>query len=110
MAIGLGRLVMTPGLCRHRRRSHQADCPLDQLRETVEALGLPMVTFHQLRHTHASPLIAAKVDVVTVSKRLGHANPAITLKVYAHLFDNSDAAAADAINQALGANPVPKKG
>jgi len=32
-------------------------------------------------------LIDAGVDIVTISKRLGHANPNITLKVYAHLFD-----------------------
>ena len=78
--------------------------------ETVEALGLPDVTFHGLRHTHASQLIAAKVDIVTISKRLGHANPAITLKVYAHMFEQNDSAAADAINAALGANSVPIKG
>jgi integrase len=78
--------------------------------EAVEALGLPDVTYHALRHSHASQLIAAKVDVVTVSKRLGHANPAITLKVYAHLFEQNDGAAADAINLALGASSVPKTG
>jgi integrase len=52
----------------------------------------------------------AILDIVTVSKRLGHANPAITLKVYAHLFDQDDSAAADAINAAIGANSVPKNG
>ena len=36
-------------------------------------LGMPEVTFHGLRHTHASQLIANDVDIVTVSKRLGHA-------------------------------------
>jgi integrase len=77
---------------------------------TVEALGLPDVVFHALRHTHASQLIAAKVDVVTVSKRLGHANPAVTLRVYGHLFEQNDGAAADAINAALGASSVPKTG
>lgn len=65
-------------------------------------LGLPRVPFHALRHTHASALIAAKLDVVQISKRLGHANPTITLNVYAHLFDTSDAAAASAIEAVLG--------
>jgi integrase len=78
--------------------------------ETAAALGIPDITFHALRHTHASQLIAAKIDVVTISTRLGHANPAITLKVYAHMFEKSDVAAADAINEALGASSVPKKG
>jgi integrase len=69
---------------------------------TRRRLGLPTVHWHALRHTHASMLIAAGVDVVTVSKRLGHANPSITLGVYAHLFERDDAAAAAAINAALG--------
>ena len=35
--------------------------------------------FHALRHSHASALIAAGIDIVTVSRRLGHGSPAITL-------------------------------
>jgi integrase len=62
---------------------------------------LPRVTFHALRHSHASALIAAGVDIVTVSKRLGHGSPAITLGVYAHLFNRTDALAAQAIERAL---------
>jgi integrase len=65
--------------------------------------------FHALRHSHASALIAAGVDIVTVSKRLGHGSPAITLRIYAHLFDGrTDAAAAQAIDRALGSNLAPK--
>jgi integrase len=59
---------------------------------------LPRVSFHALRHTHASALIAAKMDIVAISKRLGHSSPAVTLKIYAHLFDPTDQAAADAID------------
>src|SRR5262249_13370859 len=62
---------------------------------------LPRVRFHALRHSHASALIAAGVDIVTVSKRLGHGSPAITLGVYAHLFNGTDALAAQAIERAL---------
>ncbi len=67
----------------------------------AERTGMPDVTFHALRHTHASQLIDAGVDIVTISKRLGHAKPDITLRIYAHLFRKDDAKAADAINQAL---------
>jgi integrase len=38
---------------------------------------------------------------VTISRRLGHAKPDITLRVYAHLFRKDDSAASDAINDAL---------
>jgi len=65
-------------------------------------IGMPEITFHSLRHTHASQLIAAGLDVVTVSKRLGHSSPTITLSTYAHMFSNDDARAAKAINEAIG--------
>jgi integrase len=66
----------------------------------AKGLGIE-VSFHGLRHTHASMLIDRNVDVVTISKRLGHSSPAITLQVYAHLFRKDDSKAAAAINAAL---------
>jgi integrase len=68
----------------------------------AESVGMPEVTFHALRHSHASQLIDAGVDIVTISKRLGHAKPDITLRVYAHLFRKDDGKAAAAINTAFG--------
>jgi integrase len=52
-------------------------------------------TMHGLRHTHVSQLIASGLDVLTISRRIGHASPAITLNVYGHLFSNTDSRAAD---------------
>ena len=49
----------------------------------------------------ASQLIDAGVDIVTISKRLGHASPNVTLQIYAHLFRRTDDKAAQAINAAL---------
>jgi integrase len=71
----------------------------------VGRIGLPDATFHNLRHTHASQLIDAGVDIVTISKRLGHAKPDITLRIYAHLFRKDDSKAAAAINAALRQHP-----
>jgi integrase len=68
----------------------------------AEDLGIGEITFHALRHTHASQLIDAGVDIVTISKRLGHSKPDITLRVYSHLFRNDDSKAADAINAMSG--------
>jgi integrase len=65
-------------------------------------MGLPKVGFHALRHTHASALIAAGLDVVKVSKRLGHSNPVVTLRIYAHLFKQDDSEAAKAMDKVLG--------
>lgn len=72
-------------------------------RRLVKARGLPLVTFHALRHTHASLLIASGLDVVRISRRLGHSSPKVTLTIYAHLFEKTDAAAASAIEAAFQA-------
>jgi integrase len=64
----------------------------------ARSIGMPGVTFHSLRHTHASQLIDQGVDIVTISKRLGHAKPDITLRTYAHMFRKDDSRAAAAIN------------
>jgi integrase len=45
--------------------------------------GLPQTSFHSLRHTHASLWIKDGGDVITLSKRLGHANPQVTMTTYA---------------------------
>ena len=62
-----------------------------------ERAGLSGVRLHDLRHLHATQLLAAGVPVRTVSGRLGHANAATTLNVYAHFLEASDREAADVI-------------
>jgi integrase len=64
-----------------------------QWRRAMKAVGLK-ATLHSLRHSHASTLIAAGLDVLTISRRLGHGSAAITLNVYGHLFKPDDRAAA----------------
>jgi len=70
-------------------------------RRVVAALDLPRVKLHALRHSHASALIASGLDVLTVSRRLGHGSPVVTLSTYAHLFAKTDYQAADAIEASL---------
>ncbi|MCA1602311.1 MAG: tyrosine-type recombinase/integrase, partial [Acidobacteria bacterium] len=45
---------------------------------------------YDLRHTHVTHLLYARAPVQSVSKRVGHANPTITMKVYAHVLDEID--------------------
>jgi integrase len=62
-------------------------------RKAVEAADLHApgkLIVYSLRHSFASLLIAKGLNVVFVSRQLGHANPAITLKIYAHLFAQAD--------------------
>lgn len=69
--------------------------------DVAPTVDSPKVRFHDLRHTHASALIAGGLDVVAISRRLGHASPVVTLSVYAHLFKKSDEGAAAAIEAAM---------
>jgi integrase len=65
------------------------------------AIGREGSSFHALRHTHVSILIAAGVDILTISRRLGHSKATITLDTYGHIIGGADEAAAAAIGKAL---------
>jgi integrase len=69
--------------------------------EIAARIGLPQITFHSLRHSHVSQLVAAGVDIATISKRVGHARASVTLAVYSHMFSSDDSNAAAAINAAM---------
>ena len=56
---------------------------------------------HKFRHSSASLLIGQGVDILTVSKRLGHAQTSTTSNIYAHLLENSDRRASDALSSLI---------
>ncbi|MEV1249976.1 site-specific integrase [Nonomuraea sp. NPDC049750] len=62
---------------------------------------LPHACLHDLRHIHATTLLLAGVPVHVVAARLGHADPAITLRVYAHVIHEQAATAADVFAKAV---------
>jgi integrase len=62
----------------------------------VKETGLPRIRLHDLRHTHASHLLLAGVNVKVVSERLGHASVSFTLDTYAHVMPGQQAQAASA--------------
>lgn len=70
-------------------------------RRIANTVGLPEIHFHSLRHFSATQLIAAGVDVRTVSGRLGHADPSVTLRVYSHALEAKDRQAADILGGLL---------
>lgn len=69
----------------------------------VARVDVPRITFHGLRHTHATLLLQAGVPVHVVARRLGHAKVSMTLETYAHVLPTQDGQAADAFADALGA-------
>ena len=63
----------------------------------------PRIRFHDLRHTHATHLLAAGVNIKVVSERLGHASVAFTLDTYAHVMPGQQAVAAAAVSALVDA-------
>jgi integrase len=70
------------------------------LHRLCDQAGIPRVPPHALRHTHVSLLLAAGVDVLTVSRRVGHARTSMTVDIYGHVL-RPDGAAAAAFDNAL---------
>jgi integrase len=74
-------------------------------RRVVHELGLPRTRFHDLRHAHATQLLASGVHVKAVSERLGHASTSFTMDTYQHVIPSMGRTAADAANQLFGEVP-----
>lgn len=66
-----------------------------------KAAGLPRLTLHELRHTHATILLRAGVPVHIVAKRLGHRDASVTLDVYADVIPDDDGRAVDVYTSAV---------
>ncbi len=73
-------------------------------KEPVQLLKLipAKLRVHNLRHTVASVLLSQGQSVRAVSQRLGHSNPALTLRIYAHCMPSDDAQLATGLNRLLG--------
>ena len=69
----------------------------------IMTTGLPRIRFHDLRHTHATLLLASGVHPKIASERLGHSKVGITLDLYSHVLPNMQADAAALIDGALRA-------
>lgn len=74
------------------------DSPTDWLANFAKRHDLPPIHPHKFRHTQASLLISEGVDILTVSKRLGHAKVSTTLDIYSHVLAKSDRQASDALD------------
>lgn len=74
-------------------------------KERVLDPGFPRVTPHGLRHVAAGLMISAGANVLAVSRQLGHADPSITLRVYAALFDEDLDGVATAVQDVVKMQP-----
>ena len=87
------------------------DTVTDWFAKFIKKHHLPHITFHGLRHTNVSLLIADGVDVRTIASRVGHANPTTTLNLYSHMLRKSDQMAADSLEKRImgDKNKLPDK-
>lgn len=69
--------------------------------------ALPRIRFHDLRHSHATQLLAAGVHPKIASERLGHSNIGITLDLYSHVMPGMQANAAEQVDAAIKAAKKP---
>ena len=72
--------------------------------ELLQANNLPMVRFHDLRHSHASLLVKMGVQPKEISSRLGHSNIGITMDLYSHLYEEADKEVANMFEKLINVN------
>lgn len=82
------------------RRLRSSDGSKSWFKNALKTAGLEVMTIHDLRHTAASLAIQSGAHVKTVQRMLGHASAAMTLDVYADLFDTDLDSVADALDAA----------
>ena len=71
----------------------------------TKAIGLPWLTFHDLRRANATAMVSAGIDLKTAQTRLGHSDPRLTLAVYAQATSAADRDAADRVGELLMKHP-----
>ena len=87
---------------RHGARVNK-DTPSKWFRDFADAHGYRSIRFHDLRHIHASLLVANHIDIAAVAARMGHSDPSVTLNVYTHPTSPADQDAAQALDRLLRA-------
>lgn len=85
----------TPLFARSDGSAYRPDTYNNHFKKVAKRLEIdPDATLHTLRHTHATYLLMEGFDMKTLSERLGHWSPAVTLEVYGHVMPGRNAAAA----------------
>jgi integrase len=96
------RLSDLDGAHRHPERiSRRFAAQVAQARKALGGEQLPVIRLHDLRHTHATLLLADGVPVDVVSERLGHASATITLTAYQRVHPGMGREAADRFAELL---------
>jgi integrase len=76
----------------------------EDFRKLLKSIGLPVIRFHDLRHTAATLMLQQGVHPKIVQERLGHADISMTLNTYSHVLPSMQAEAAEKLDELL--NPI----
>lgn len=101
--IGLEQSPSTPVFTKLDGSSLLPESINKRFQTLAKAAGVPVIRLHDLRHTHASHALAARVDLKVVQKRLGHSSIALTADTYTHVLPELHAEAAEMVARLLGA-------
>jgi integrase len=88
-------IFITPG------KKFYNETPNDKLARYCKRAGIPEISVHGLRHTHASLLLYAGVSIGSVAQRLGHSNMNTTQRTYLHVIQELENADTDKIMRYL---------
>jgi len=96
------KLIFTTG----RGTPVDASNVLHSFQQILAGAGIEKMRFYDLRHTHASLLIAEGVHPKNIAEQLGHASIKLTMDLYGHLFEGSDKESADRMQKMFGDRPA----
>jgi integrase len=104
---GLVRHINSPYVFTDKR-GKRFDNVVRSFKSACKTAGIKDFRFHDLRHTFASHLVMAGIDITTVKELLGHKTLTMTLR-YAHLAPSHKVKAVEALEDSLGQNPTIQK-
>lgn len=103
---GVDAVVFDDGYGGYQRRVHASENERSWWNTALKTANVKRLVLHDLRHTAASLAVSSGANVKAVQRMLGHASAAMTLDVYADLFDEDLEAVSASLDQAIASRGV----
>jgi integrase len=101
LMLGIRQTSETLVCCRHDGSPMDPENLSRQFPVAVAKAGLPRITFHTLRHSHATQMLSNGTHMKVASERLGHSSIGITMDLYSHILPGMQEEAAERVDNAL---------
>lgn len=99
-------IVFDNGFGGHMKRVRASKDSKSWWKTALDEAGVPRMVLHDLRHTAASLAVSSGANVKAIQRMLGHSSAAMSLDVYADLFDDDLDALTSRMNQAIASKNV----